>query len=77
MAAANSGSVGRGKPWNWVEYTSEKENEYGKLARKYHNEDYRELALVYAGRCMALQELLEVGGYPECVSKYAADGRKM
>lgn len=63
--------------FDWVEYCSNKEEEYGKLARKYHNEDYRELSLIYAGRCMALQELLETAGYPECVSRYDAKGRKM
>lgn len=69
--------VSKARKFDWVEYAGAKEEEYGKEARKFHEQGYRELAMTYAGRCMALQEMLEAGGYPECVSRYDVDGRKM
>ena len=60
------------KPFDLIEYASNKEVEYGKQARIFNNKGYSELALVFAGRCMALQEMLEAGGYPENVTKYGA-----
>ena len=56
------------KSWDWVEYASEQESIAKKEARSYDRQGYKEMALVYAGRCMALQEMLEAGGYPECVT---------
>lgn len=59
--------ITKARKFDWVAYASEKEKEYAKDAKDWHNRGYKEMALVYAGRCMALQQMLEDGGFPECI----------
>ena len=65
----NMGDVKSNGFEDWVEYASKREKEYRRDAVSFNTQGYKEMALVYAGRCMALQEMLENGGYPECVGK--------
>ena len=55
--------------FNWVLYAIKKSNEYKKEARSFHRKGYLEVALIFAGRRMALQDMLKEGGYPENVDK--------
>ena len=57
------------KPFDWADYATKKANEYKKEARSFHRKGYLEVALIFAGRRMALQDMLKEGGYPENVDK--------
>ena len=57
------------RPFDWVDYATKKTKEYKREARSFHRKGYLEVALIFAGRRMALQDMLKEGGYPENVDK--------